>query len=45
LGLGRLYTCASDARATEHLLIATRMLTAMDMPHWLHDAAAAQRDS
>jgi class 3 adenylate cyclase/tetratricopeptide (TPR) repeat protein len=41
LGIGRLYLRAGDRdRAEDHLLTATRMFVAMDMPLWLQDAAA-----
>jgi tetratricopeptide (TPR) repeat protein len=42
LGIGRLYLRAGDRdRAEDHLLTATRMVVAMDMPLWLQPAAAA----
>jgi class 3 adenylate cyclase/tetratricopeptide (TPR) repeat protein len=42
LGIGRLYLRASDRdRAEDHLLTATRMFVAMDMPAWLRQAAAS----
>ena len=42
LGIGRLYLRAGDRdRAEDHLLTATRMFVAMDMPLWLQQAAAA----
>ena len=45
LGIGRLYLCAGDRdRAADHLLIATRLFSAMDMPLWLRQAAASLRE-
>jgi class 3 adenylate cyclase/tetratricopeptide (TPR) repeat protein len=42
LQIGGLYLRAGDRdRAEDHLLIATRMFVAMDMPLWLRQAAAA----
>src|SRR5262249_43969724 len=42
LGIGGLYLRAGDRdRAEDHLLAATRMFVAMDMPLWLQQAAAA----
>jgi hypothetical protein len=42
LGIGRLYLGAGDRdRAEDHLLTATRLFVAMDMPLWLQQAAAA----
>jgi tetratricopeptide (TPR) repeat protein len=42
LGIGRLYLHAGDRdRAEAHLLTATRLFSAMDMPLWLQQAAAA----
>src|SRR5262249_45140756 len=42
LGIGGLYLPAGDRdRAEDHLLAATRMFVAMDMPLWLQQAAAA----
>ena len=39
LGIGRLYLRAGDRdRAEDHLLTATRMFVAMDMPFWLRQA-------
>ncbi len=42
LGIGRLYVRAGDRdRAEEHLLTATRLFSAMDMPLWLPQAASS----
>jgi class 3 adenylate cyclase/tetratricopeptide (TPR) repeat protein len=42
LGIGRLYVRAGDRdRAEDHLLTATRLFVAMDMPLWLRQAASA----
>ena len=42
LGIGRLYLRAGDRdRAEDHLLTATRLFMAMDMPLWLQQAASA----
>ena len=42
LGIGRLYVRAGDRdRAEDHLLTATRLFIAMDMPLWLRRAASA----
>ena len=42
LGIGRLYLRAGDRdRAEDHLLTATRLFIAMDMPLWLRQAAAS----
>ena len=42
LGIGRLYLRAGDRdRAEDHLLTATRLFSAMDMPLWLRQAAAS----
>ena len=42
LGIGRLYVRAGDRdRAEDHLLTATRLFIAMDMPLWLRQAAAS----
>jgi len=42
LGIGRLYLHAGDRdRAEDHLLSATRLFIAMDMPLWLRQAASA----
>jgi class 3 adenylate cyclase/tetratricopeptide (TPR) repeat protein len=42
LGIGRLYLRAGDRdRAENHLLTATRLFVAMDMPLWLQQAAAS----
>jgi tetratricopeptide (TPR) repeat protein len=42
LGIGRLYLRAGDRdRAEDHLLTATRLFVAMDMPFWLQQAAAS----
>ena len=42
LGIGRLYLCAGDPdRAEDHLLTATRLFSAMDMPLWLRQAASS----
>jgi len=42
LGIGRLYVRAGDRdRAEDHLLTATRLFTAMDMPFWLRQAASS----
>ena len=42
LGIGRLYLRTGDRdRAEDHLLTATRMFVAMDMPLWLRQTAAA----
>jgi class 3 adenylate cyclase/tetratricopeptide (TPR) repeat protein len=41
LGIGRLYLHAGDRdRAEDHLLTATRLFIAMDMPLWLRQAAS-----
>ena len=41
LGIGRLYVRAGDRdRAEDHLLAATRLFRAMDMPLWLRQAAS-----
>jgi tetratricopeptide (TPR) repeat protein len=45
LGLGRLYLRAADRdRAKDHLLTATRLCTAMDMPFWLRQTALSLRE-
>jgi hypothetical protein len=42
LGIGRLYVRAGDRdRAEEHLLTATRLFIAMNMPLWLRQASAS----
>jgi tetratricopeptide (TPR) repeat protein len=42
LGIGRLYLCASGRDRTEdHLLTATRLFSAMDMPFWLQQASSS----
>ena len=42
LGIGRLYLRAGDRdRAEDHLLTATRLFSAMDMPLWLRQAASS----
>jgi class 3 adenylate cyclase/tetratricopeptide (TPR) repeat protein len=42
LGIGRLYARAGDRdRAEDHLLTATRLFRAMDMPLWLRQAASS----
>jgi class 3 adenylate cyclase/tetratricopeptide (TPR) repeat protein len=42
LGIGRLYLRASDRdRAEDHLLTATRLFSAMNMPLWLRQAASS----
>jgi tetratricopeptide (TPR) repeat protein len=42
LGIGRLYVRAGDRdRAEDHLLTATRLFIAMDMPLWLRQAASS----
>ena len=42
LGIGRLYLRAGDRdRAEDHLLTATRLFIAMDMPLWLRQAASS----
>jgi len=42
LGIGRLYLRAGDRdRAEDHLLTATRLFSAMDMPFWLRQAASS----
>ncbi len=42
LGIGRLYVRANDRdRAEDHLLTATRLFVAMDMPLWLRQAASS----
>jgi tetratricopeptide (TPR) repeat protein len=42
LGIGRLYVRAGDRnRAEDHLLAATRLFIAMDMPLWLRQAVSA----
>jgi hypothetical protein len=42
LGIGRLYVSAKDRdRAEDHLLTATRLFIAMDMPFWLQQAVAS----
>jgi tetratricopeptide (TPR) repeat protein len=42
LGIGRLYVRAGDRdRAEDHLLTATRLFIAMDMPFWLRQAASS----
>ena len=45
LGLGRLYLRAGARdRAENHLLTATRLFSAMDMPLWLRQAASSLRE-
>ena len=45
LGIGRLYLRAGDRdRADDHLLTATRLFSAMDMPLWLRQAASSLRE-
>ena len=45
LGLGRLSLCAGDRdRAEDHLLTATRLFSAMDMPLWLRQALEPGQD-
>ena len=42
LGIGRLYLGAGDRdRAEGHLLTATRLFSAMDMPFWLRQATSS----
>ena len=42
LGIGRLYLRAGDRdRAEDHLLTATRLFIAMDMPLWLRQAVSS----
>ena len=45
LGIGRLYLHAGDRdRAEDHLLTATRLFSAMDMPLWLRQTASSLRE-
>jgi tetratricopeptide (TPR) repeat protein len=45
LGIGRLYLHAGDRdRAADHLLTATRLFSAMDMPLWFRQAASSLRE-
>ena len=45
LGIGRLYLRAGDRdRAEDHLLTATRLFSAMDMPFWIRQAASSLRE-
>jgi hypothetical protein len=45
LGIGRLYFRAGDRdRAADHLLTATRLFSAMDMPLWLREAASSMSE-